>query len=98
MYRGSTVNVSTVNVERVNSQCREGQQSMYRGSTVNVQRVNGQCTEGQQSMYRGSTVKVIASIDPGVGGSMINAERTNSQLSLSHGKAIGSVDPGGVDQ
>ena len=55
MWRGSTVNVSTVNIERVNSQYREGQQSMWRGSTVNVERVNSQL----------SREKAIASVDPG---------------------------------
>ena len=55
-------------VERVNSQCREDQQSMYSVERVNsqcredqqsmysVERVNSQCREGQQSMWRGSTV------------------------------------------
>ena len=39
---------------------------------------------------------VITSVDPG-GGSTIDTERINSQVSLSHGKAITSVDPGGID-
>ena len=37
---------------------------------------------------------MIASVDPG-GGSMIDVERINSQLSLSREKVIVSVDPGG---
>ena len=36
----------------------------------------------------------INTFDPG-GGLMIDAERINSQLSLSHEKVITSVDPGG---
>ena len=38
--------------------------------------------------------KVITYVDLG-GRWMIDAEGINSQLSLSHGKAIASVDPGG---
>ena len=43
--------------------------------------------------------EAIASVDPG-GRSrlMINTERINSQLSLSHEEAIASGDPGGVGQ
>ena len=80
MLRGSTVNVSTINVERVNSQCREGQQSMWRGSTVN---------------FHFHVKRQLSLLILGGGGSMINMERINSQLSLSHEKAITSVDPGG---
>ena len=36
---------STVNVERINSQCKEGQQSMY-----SVERINSQCRVDQQLM------------------------------------------------
>ena len=41
--------------------------------------------------------EAINTVDPGGGRSMINGERINSQLSLSHEKAIAFVDPvGGI--
>ena len=41
-------------------------------------------------------MEVINTVDPG-GRSMIDIERINSQLLLSHEKVIASVDPGGKD-
>ena len=50
--------------------------------------INSRPGDGQQSTQRQSTLLIL-------GGSMINAERINSELSLLHEKAITSVDPGG---
>ena len=52
--------------------------------------INSQCGEDQQSTQRQSTLLILWE-----GRSTVNAERINSQLSLSCEKAIASVDPGG---
>ena len=53
------------------------------GSIDSRHRGNQQSTEGQSTL------------DPGGGGSTIDMERINSQLSLSREKVIASVDPRG---
>ena len=83
-----------VNSQCINCQCREGQQSMERGSTVNVERINSQLSLSHE--------KAITSVDLGAGRSMIDTEkiksmqeRINSQLALPQEKVIASVDGGG---
>ena len=62
----------TINLERINNQDAEDQQSTWRTLTINIERINNQHAEDQQSTWRTLTINMER-------GSTINMKRINDQ-------------------